>query len=397
MGHEFVASATNVVHRGSWCPTCAGNAPITTDRLEAIVGSTGSSLAPGRRPAGRAARVEILCPHGHRTTRLAQAITGAGHACPECRAIERRRGWLERVRTSARADGVEVMADTWTGSRARLPLECRCGHTFTRRADRAGAPGGARCPVCRDAPPDPEGPGVDPSTTAPSGTGAPAARGPERHFLDLPKSAPKIDRHRALVRFAREAHGGELLEARYASAQVPHEWRCRHGHRFRARPANVIHKGSWCPECAGNAPLTLERFDAYARALGGVLLPGQHLVGNDTRLGFRCARGHVFHLHPRTLGDRLDGWCARCALIEARTREHAELVAAARAAGYRVLTPRLEHRKQLVDFVCPAGHAWSCRSHDFRAGTRCGECFRAAAIETRRPGRRRRGGAGRFT
>ncbi|WP_373322126.1 zinc-ribbon domain-containing protein [Paraburkholderia adhaesiva] len=42
---------------------------------------------------------------------------------------------------------------------------------------------------------------------------------------------------------------GECLSERYVNNETKLRWRCAKGHEWEAVPASVI-KGSWCPQCA---------------------------------------------------------------------------------------------------------------------------------------------------
>lgn len=212
----------------------------------------------------------------------------------------------------------------------------------------------------------------------------------------LPKSAPKPERHALLGELVRERHGGRLLSPAWTTLQASYRFRCARGHAFEASAANVVHRGSWCPACAGNARLSIDTYATLAARRGGTLLPGQSVANRYARLRFRCARGHDFALALQNLGEREDGWCARCALIERREREHAALANLATRSGYRLVSPAITRRAEALSFTCPSGHAWRCRAWDFRAGRRCGVCHRAMLSAGEHGERRGRGGVSGF-
>ncbi len=59
--------------------------------------------------------------------------------------------------------------------------------------------------------------------------------------------------------------------------------------------------------------------------------------------------------------------------------------------------PRIDHRQQLVELVCPAGHAESIRSQSrLSHRTRCLECFRTGSTGSALLGTRGRNGVNRF-
>lgn len=226
---------------------------------------------------------------------------------------------------------------------------------------------------------------------------APTAPTALERLRALPRSAPKQARHALLAQGVRERRGGRLLSPCWTTLQARYRFRCADAHEFKAMAANVVHRGSWCPRCAGNARLSLDTYEALAHERGGELLPGQQVVNRHTRLRFRCARGHEFELALQNLGSREDGWCARCALLDWRKAEHAALDALATAAGYRLVSRTITRRAEALRFECPAGHSWRCRSWAFRAGARCAVCFADASIPPAGTTRRRgRNGPNRF-
>ena len=357
-GHRFTASASNVIHRGSWCAVCAGNAPLDAAALGAAVESIEASIDPERPFRGAGAIVGLVCHAGHRfELRAATLAGGRATGCPTCREQAATRSMLERAAAAAGRNGLSVVGSDGSGRRALLTLKCHCGHVFERGAEGVYLVGRTRCPRCRSA------------------TGGPDA---SERLRALSRSACKTTRHALLAQLVRERHGGRLLSTGWDTLQSRYRFRCAKAHSFSASAANVIHRGSWCPACAGNARLSLRTYAALAASRGGELLPGQRVENRRARLRFRCARDHVFELALQNLGAREDGWCARCALIDQREAEYRALSRAATLAGYRLLSPRIRYRKEALLFRCPAGHEWRCRSWAFRTGTRCGVCFAAS-------------------
>ena len=357
-GHRFAASASNVIHRGSWCAVCAGNAPLDAAALSAAADSIEASIDPERPFRGAGALVGLVCHAGHRfELRAATLADGRAAGCPTCREQASTRSMLERAGAAAGRNGLSVVGSDGPGRRALLTLRCRCGHVFERGAEGVYLVGRTRCPRCRGA------------------VGVPDAA---ERLRALPRSASKTTRHALLAELVRERHGGRLLSTDWDTLQSRYRFRCAKAHGFSASAANVIHRGSWCPACAGNARLSLRTYAALAASRGGALVPGQRVDNRHTRLRFRCARDHVFELALQNLGAREDGWCARCALIDQREAEYRALSRAATLAGYRLLSPKIRYRKEALLFECPAGHEWRCRSWDFRTGTRCGVCFAAS-------------------
>ena len=97
--------------------------------------------------------------------------------------------------------------------------------------------------------------------------------------------------------------GGKCLSIEYQNAHTKMEWECSEGHQWWAK-ANSIYqqngeKGSWCLECAGNKPLTLEKMKKFAADKGGKCISEEY-KNVDAALEWMCGDGHVF---KRTYGS----------------------------------------------------------------------------------------------
>ncbi len=55
--------------------------------------------------------------------------------------------------------------------------------------------------------------------------------------------------HMAAIRAIAESHGGECLSPQYVDSQTKLRFRCARGHEWEARP-NAIKQGKWCRICA---------------------------------------------------------------------------------------------------------------------------------------------------
>jgi hypothetical protein len=113
-------------------------------------------------------------------------------------------------------------------------------------------------------------------------------------------------------------HGGKLLSTEYLDSHSPLLWECQEGHRWEATAAKVRY-GTWCPQCAGKARLSIEEMQALAGSRGGKCLSKRY-VNNRTPLKWRCAKGHVWKASPNMIkpsgyGER-GTWCPTCARVK---------------------------------------------------------------------------------
>lgn len=105
-----------------------------------------------------------------------------------------------------------------------------------------------------------------------------------------------------------QSRGGKCLSSAYKGLGTPLEWECAAGHRWPARPGNVLHLNTWCPYCAGRI-VTREELADLAAARGGELLSPVYL-GAQRLHRWRCCDGHDFEATPNRVKN--GGWCPRC-------------------------------------------------------------------------------------
>lgn len=104
--------------------------------------------------------------------------------------------------------------------------------------------------------------------------------------------------------------GGRLV-SKYTNNQSRLTWECKHGHRWKANFSN-IKKCKWCPFCAGNARLTIDKMRTIAFSKRGTCLSPTY-KNNHTKLQWRCYYDHEWIARP---ADILDGkWCPICARL----------------------------------------------------------------------------------
>ena len=126
------------------------------------------------------------------------------------------RGYLDELRSLARAQGGECLATTYLGVEKPIRWLCRNGHEWEARPH--SIKGGGWCPFC-----------AGKRAWSPGKTEN-EARLEECHILA-------------------DLHGGQFLSLQYTKALAPHQWRCSEGHEWTATP-NGVKNGHWCSICA---------------------------------------------------------------------------------------------------------------------------------------------------
>lgn len=139
---------------------------------------------------------------------------------------------------------------------------------------------------------------------------------------------------------------------------------CAAGHEWTTRVTNLLHRGRWCPDCgaANSPPLTLEDIRKMAVERGGECLSDTY-QGIHRKHIFRCTAGHVWEAQPANLRHR-GSWCPVCAEIPraltpaARSSRLDEIHAIARSRLGRCLSKEYLGDKVHLLFGCADGHQW---------------------------------------
>jgi hypothetical protein len=119
-------------------------------------------------------------------------------------------------------------------------------------------------------------------------------------------SPEKIKEMQAIAK----SRNGLCLSKRYITDRTNLQWQCENDHTWWARPHN-IKNGTWCPYCAGKAPLTIEEMHRIAKSKGGKCLSKEYR-GSNTKLKWQCKEDHVWENTPSHIKNR-NQWCPICA------------------------------------------------------------------------------------
>lgn len=107
---------------------------------------------------------------------------------------------------------------------------------------------------------------------------------------------------------AAAARGGRCLSESYRGVHAKLLWECSKGHRWEAVPPGIA-KGSWCPQCAGNAKHTIEEMQGIAEQRGGKCLSDTY-KNSQTKLVWQCSEGHQWEAMPMKVMHGT--WCMKC-------------------------------------------------------------------------------------
>jgi len=104
--------------------------------------------------------------------------------------------------------------------------------------------------------------------------------------------------------------GGKCLSHVYERAVSKMKWQCKSEHIFEASP-NSIRNGSWCLECSGRKPLSIEEMRLIAKTRGGECL-SEVYINAHAKLRWQCGVGHVWEANANSVKHQ-GTWCRRCA------------------------------------------------------------------------------------
>ncbi len=132
---------------------------------------------------------------------------------------------------------------------------------------------------------------------------------------------------------------------------------------------NVLHRGSWCPHCSGNAKLSLRDVQEAAKALGGKCLSTTYESVHKP-LEFVCGMGHRFSASAtsvRTMG----AFCMECQKLTLD-----EFQRLCDSIHYRLLSDTYVNNYTHIHVLCDRGHSWRVQPKHLKEGKRCPECRR---------------------
>ena len=275
-GHKWDATPDHVLNQKSWCRECARNRRrIPLQRLQDhAIARGGLCLSTSKHNSSRT-KVFWQCELGHTWEASVNKVLNSGTWCPKCSRKGRtyKRRSLKDLQEHAASLGGRCLATTYEGLRVPVLWQCHEGHTWRARPDDVLNKNNW-CPVC-------------------AGKALVGLRRLQEHAA-----------HR----------GGKCMAKKYVNAKSKVDWKCEHGHTWRATPHNVLHRGSWCPECM---KIGLPRLQARAAGLGGKCLARSY-KNKAEKLLWECKEGHRWDASAHSVLNR-KSWCPKCAASSWRT------------------------------------------------------------------------------
>jgi len=154
-GHEWEAVSSSIHNAKTWCRICSfaeiSKKKSTPEKvIKDLVESKGGKLIEIIRERG-AARLSILCKHGHQwdTARLQHVKKGIW--CPKCglkKLAEHFKDSLEIFQNIAKDKGGKCLSDSYINARHKLRFECSDGHKWDGWPQSIKK--GSWCPHCKN-------------------------------------------------------------------------------------------------------------------------------------------------------------------------------------------------------------------------------------------------------
>jgi hypothetical protein len=166
-----------------------------------------------------------------------------------------------------------------------------------------------------------------------------------------------------------ESHKGKCLSTKYTNNHTKLKWQCKEGHIWKTTP-KTIKRGHWCPECYGNAKLTLEKMQKIAKQRGGKCLSNQY-INADTKLRWQCKERHIWEATPYSIKSR-SSWCPVCAGNSKLNIEDMKKLATNHRG--KCLSHEYINSKTQLEWQCDKGHIWEATPDSVKRGHWCPIC-----------------------
>jgi thiol-disulfide isomerase/thioredoxin len=162
---------------------------------------------------------------------------------------------------------------------------------------------------------------------------------------------------------------GKCLSKEMKDSNARLKWMCEHGHTWSTSFNKIKNQGSWCPTCAGKSKYTIEVMDKWARENNGKCL-SRNYVNVDTQLEWMCSEGHVWKATPNTIQQ--GHWCLKCSGRERLTIEEMRQIASER--GGKCLSTEYVNNNTKLKWQCAEGHVWEAVPGAIKSGQWCSNC-----------------------
>jgi hypothetical protein len=316
-GHEWSSTPDNVT-RGSGCPYCAGKAPLTKEIVLQRLKGRGIELIGEYKNASTP--TTFRCEHRHEWETRPSNIVTSKHGCPYCGGSMKLTKDLVNQKIADQC--IQLIGNYINNSTCTIFI-CDYGHEWETRP--ANVLRGSGCPVCAG--------------------NLPITKGEVNETI---------------------ADRGFQLVGEYLNARTKTMFRCKQGHEWSSTPDNVT-RGSGCPYCAGTAKLTKEIVNERISDRG-IEMVGEY-INIDTRATFRCEYGHEWETIPD--GVIAGNGCPICSGTAPLSKEIVNERITGR--GFKMISDYINTATKTT-FRCDKGHEWNAKPSNIMHGQGCPTC-----------------------
>ncbi len=329
--HSFWAIPSSV-QRGHWCRECGWGERPDISKANAIAQSRGGKCLSSSYKNAHSP-LQWQCESLHVWDAVFNNVKN-GSWCPSCarkQQSERQCGKLEDLQDIASQRKGKCHSKAYTHLKDKYDWECEHGHRW--KANGQNVLTGSWCPKCA---------------------------GKKTLTLD------------DLYELA-AAHGGKCLSQQCKGNKIKHEWQCKDGHTWWAKP-NGIQQGSWCPECGWGGKPDINEAHTIAKERGGQCLSIAY-TNAKTPLHWQCSFGHEWKTGLNNIKN--GSWCPKCAKILQGDRQRGtlqEMQQIAHSRGGKCLATEYIDSFTKIPFQCEYGHVFYLKPNRIKQGGWCAEC-----------------------
>jgi hypothetical protein len=322
-GHTWKATPANVIY-GTGCPHCSGNVPLTKEIVNTRLADRGIVMLDEY--VSQKTKARFQCSKGH-AWESAPGNVLYGKDCPECGRItagNKRRLTSDTIRDRLKGRGI-TMRGKYVTANTKTLFQCTEGHSW--EATPGSVMGGNGCPHCAGRVPLTkeivnirladrritllgEYTGTNTKTLFQCGAGHTWEGRPGGIMQGggCPHCAGQAPLSKEIVN-ARIAGRGIVMLGEYRNVDTKMLFQCSEGHTWKTTPYHVSKKGTGCPYCSRQAPLTTEIVNARIADRGIFML--DEFITNSVKVRFQCSEGHIWAVKPNNV---LNGrGCPDCA------------------------------------------------------------------------------------
>ena len=164
------------------------------------------------------------------------------------------------------------------------------------------------------------------------------------------------------------AKGGKLISGGITLCDQKIQVQCKMGHKWWTLPY-TIKQGNWCPECAGNVTLSVDKLYSVAAKRGGKCLATSY-TNNHALYPWECAKGHTWTASYKAVAK--GSWCPHCNNNAKLTLSELQAIAAVK--GGKCLASVYINARTNYLWECTNGHQWNATPDSIKRGSWCPCC-----------------------